>query len=196
METPERIPSDGELLKAMQMGDEEATAKLVLRHNAAILTVLIAFLAKKGCNCPPDHAEEVKTKVWINILHYLNTLHDTAKFEAWRDQIARNEANNHLRSCIPGQNNFVALEDGASLPDGKIADNHQVIENAELVNKALGLAENLSPKLAEIIRLRFEEGLSWDEIAEQFGENRETLRTFYNRGLIKLRKKLGGRRGG
>ncbi len=191
---PKRIPSDSELLDATQKGDEEAAAELCRRHDPAILLAIKAFLFKHRCDRPHDHAEEVKNEAWIKIFSHLNDLREVDKFPAWRDAIARNEAKGHLRKCISGR--FVDLEENQPrLPKGLIVDDRKVIENAELIDKSLAVAESISPKLAQIIVLLNEEEYSWDEIAELFGENKETLRTFYNRGLIKLRRKLGGRGG-
>jgi DNA-directed RNA polymerase specialized sigma24 family protein len=191
-----RIPSDGELLSAFQRGNEEAAEKLRLRHDSAILAVIVAILAK-GCDLRHEHAKEVKDEVWMIIFSKINQLRDLSKFDAWRDQIARNGARAHLRKCITNQNTLIDLKGRASLPDGEIADPSKVVESAQSVDQIMGLAENISPKFAQLLNLRGLEGLSWDEIATQRGENSGTLRKFYQRELIRLKilikKRSGGR---
>jgi RNA polymerase sigma factor (sigma-70 family) len=191
-----QIPSDGELIRAIQNGDDkEAKAELCLRHDPLIFVLVIAYLLAHGCKEPRDHAGEVTNDVWVNILRSLRTLKDEDKFNAWRDRIARNEARNHLRTCIRGQNSLVDLDAHPELPEGQIFGGARVIEAAKLADEVLGMAERISPKLAEIMQLLHEEGFTWDEIASKLGEKKETLRTFYNRGLIKLKRKMKSRGG-
>ena len=187
-------PSDGELLDAARNGNQEAADELCQKHNYVLLALIVGVL-RHGCSQPRDHAEDVKNDVWLNIFRYLPTLRENDKFPAWRDQIARHTAYSHLRKCIPTYDKLVSLDDQISLPDGGIASTQEVLEAAEEVNILLERAERISPKLALIMRLLYLEGYSWDEISARLGEKKETLRTFFNRGLIKLRNKSGGRGG-
>jgi RNA polymerase sigma factor (sigma-70 family) len=193
--TAKQIPSDGELLAEIQNGNDEAAAEFCQRHSSALLAVIVKFLAKKGCNEPLKHAQGLIGEVWGRAFSNLKTLKDVSKFDAWRDQIARNVVYGHLKGCITEQRTSVDLEDEQLLADGEIAASHKVVESAIFVEQILGLAESISPKFARILKLRELSGFSWDEIAAQLGENSGSLRKFYQRELIKLKKKAGGRGG-
>ncbi|MDT4967841.1 MAG: hypothetical protein QOJ64_2578 [Acidobacteriota bacterium] len=191
----ERFPSDSELLDDIQQGSKEAVEILCNKHDRELRAVIISFLVKHGCFRPPEHAEGIKSEVWIHILSKLDDLRDSNKFAAWRDAIARNEGRNHLRHCIPEGKSFLELTDDSFQTEGRFAELDKVIEDAELADWLFKAADNVSAPFGRIIALRYKDDSSWDEIADQLGISKAALHSCYYRGLIKLRKKLGGRGG-
>ncbi len=188
-----RVPSDCELLVAIKKGSSEAVEELCRRHDSALWGVTIGFLEGKGCSHPRDHAEEVKTRAWINIIRYLRDLDDVNKFNAWRDAIARNEAKQHLRSCIKEQNTSVDLEDETLLPKTRITEYYESRDAAIDANKMLTLAKKISSEFAVLFQLYNVDELSFDEIAVRVGKPKESLRNVYYRGLKRLKVMINGR---
>lgn len=178
------IPSDGELLDAVQKGSEERTEELVHRWNSTLSKLITTYLAAKGCSYPDEHADGTITNTWLTVFHSIKTLRDVSNFGAWLSAIARRKAIEHLRECLREQNTSLDLE-------GKpIVSADKLIENVKLAKEIIELAERISPRFAQIISLRFVEGFSFNEIADQLGEDEAALRTIYSRGLFKLRRKL------
>jgi RNA polymerase sigma factor (sigma-70 family) len=191
----DRNPSDSELLSAIQKGSIEAGEKLCLRHDLELLAVIVSFLNRKGCHSPRDHAEGVKTRAWINIIRHLKKLDDVTKFNAWRDEIARNEAREHLKTCITKQNTAMELKDDSLLPEAQISNYYNSRDAAIDADKILTLADSISPTFALIFRLYNLEGLEFEEIANRLGENKAKLRTVYYRGFKRLIAKVRSRGG-
>lgn len=184
--------SDGELLNAIQSGSDEAARELYRRHNSELREVVGSFLRGNGCNHSSDHSEEVTSRAWVRIIRYLGELADINKFKQWRDAIARNEANVHLRTCIKEQNTSIELEDETFLDRAHITDYYTSRDAAIDADKMLMLAENISPDFAEIFKLRMDD-LNFDEIAAQMGKNVANVRNVYYRGLRRLQTQFSGK---
>ena len=182
-----RVPSDSELLVAIKKGNSEAVEELWRRHHSALRRMTIGYLEGKGCRDPRDHAEEVKTRAWINIFRYLSNQGDVNKFNAWRDTIARNEAKEHLRSCINEQNTSVELEDETLLPKARINEYYESRDAAIDADKMLTLAKDISSQFVVVFQLHNVDELSFEEIADRLGKSKESVRSIYYRGLRRLK---------
>lgn len=196
-----RIPSDIELLSAIPEGHDTAAAELRLRHDPSVLAAVRSVL-NRGCEQRREHEGEVNDEAWMTIFNKLHQLRDLSKFDAWRDEVARNVARAHLKKCIPTHDLFVQPNaDGSFVSEGSVRSLVETLEAAELADQIMELAEGISPTFADALALRAGEGCRWDEIATRLGKNTATLRKSYQRDLIKLkiliklRKKSGGRGG-
>jgi RNA polymerase sigma factor (sigma-70 family) len=191
----EQFRSDSELLDAIKKGSEEAKGQLYRKHYSALLKVTAGFLRRHGCNQPNDHAEGIQNGVWSNILPSVSGLRDVTRFEAWRDTIARNEANKHLKTCIREQNTSVELADKTVLPEARISNYYESRDAAIDAEKMLTLAKSISQEFALIFQLYTLKELEFDEIAIRLGKNLDTIRTTYYRGREKLMAKVRSRGG-
>jgi RNA polymerase sigma factor (sigma-70 family) len=187
--------SDSELLHAIQKGNREAAQELCRRHDPELRGMTVGFLRGKGCNQPGDHGEEVKSRAWVKIIRYIDDLDDVRKFNGWRDTIARNEAKEHLKTCITAQNTSIELEDEALTVGTQIFDYYKSRDAAIDAAKMLRVAENISPEFGLIFRLHTRDDLAFDEIALLLGKNKGTVRTVYFRGLLKLKAEFRSRGG-
>ncbi len=198
MAANERIPSDSDLLRAIQNGNEQARlsclSELVKRHDARLSQTIFGYLWRKNCDQVAAHAAGVKSNTWLNIADHIIDLEDVLKFKAWSATIAINEANKHLKKCIKGQNYSVELKDESLLPPARLTDYYTSRDAAIDAARILEFAESISPEFAQIFRLYVVEGLSFDEIAKRLGQNREQLRTCFYRGRRSVMERFRNQR--
>lgn len=106
---------------------------------------------------------------------------------AWLYRVARNLAIDHLRRK--------KLEPGATVPDvlpddASRCDPSLIVERKEEKDMLLHEMEKLPPRQREVLRLKFQEGLKYDEIAEATGQTRSTVGWLLHKAITTLRKEL------
>jgi RNA polymerase sigma factor (sigma-70 family) len=189
-----RIPSDGELLLAIQTGGEqvkrEATDELCRRYDPLLLKAVVGYLWRMHCAHVEDQPREVVDSAWINILPNLGELRDLNNFEGWSRSIAINEANAHLRICINGRKTSVEFNDENLLPVARLNDYYKSRDAAIDAARMLKFAGSISSDFARVFTLYIVEELSFDDIAKRLGQNKEKIRTLYYRGRRQLMEKF------
>jgi RNA polymerase sigma factor (sigma-70 family) len=190
-----RIPSDSELLCAIQNGVPEAKEELVRRYDPVLLVIITGYLRKNGCNQPSQHADGSKSGAWVNIFTYHGDATNIGDPKAWLAVIAINAANKHLRECIKEQNDFTEIEEKHSLPEGDLFDFYETKNAGLTAEMVLSLADNISPEFSLILTLHHLEELTVEEIAVRLRKPPATVRVIYYRGLLKLRRMIK-RKGG
>lgn len=194
MNDDRRIPSDSELLSAIQTGDEptrrDATDQLIRKYDQKLTKRIEAYLYRKNCNEPSLHAKEVQHQTWISALGHLKDLHAHGNFQPWLAKIWLNEANRHLKLCITDRNTSRQLNDDSDLPPAQISDYYHSRDAAIDVDRMLIFADNIPGDFGVIFRLRIVKGWSFDKIAERTGKKKDNVRTQYYRGLRKMKAKF------
>ncbi len=108
---------------------------------------------------------------------------------AWLWRIARNELAQHWRSRSA---ELAAVErlglERVTLSDGEVLDGERLIAAEELREQTRRALEVLPDDQREVVRLRFVDDLSYDEIAQQLGVSNDAVRTRTSRALRALRK--------
>lgn|SRR5829696_641788 len=189
-----KLCSDGDLLSAIQTGDEptrqDATDQLIRKYDQKLTKRIETYLYRTNCNEPSPHAKEVRHQAWISALGHLKDLHAHGKFQPWLARIWRNEANRHLKLCIANQNTSRQLKDDSDLPPAQISDYYHSRDAAIDVDRMLIFADNIPGDFGVIFRLRIVKGWSFDKIAETTGKKKDSVRTQYYRGLRKMKAKF------
>lgn len=189
-----RIPSDSELLQAIQTGGEqakrEAKDELCRRYDPLLLKSVGGYLWRMHCAHAQDQPREVVDSAWINILLNLHELRDVNNFEGWSRSIAINEANAHLKICINGRKTSVEFNDESLLPAARLNDYYKSRDAAIDAARMLKFAENISADFAQVFRLYIVDGLGFDDIAKHLGENKEKIRTLFYRGRRQVMEKF------
>ena len=188
------IPSDSELLSAIQTGDEptqrDAKDKLVKKYGERLKNVIVKYLLRKHCKQPRAHAEGVCSYVWIKAFGGLTTLRDCAKFDRWLLRTGRNEANRHLKVCILNEKRNGEISDECLLPSAQLTDYYHSRDAAIDVDRMLSYAESMSPDVGSIFRLRYEQELDFEEIGRRLGKSTDNIRNLHYRALRKIRAKF------
>jgi len=107
---------------------------------------------------------------------------------AWLWRIARNELAQHWRSRSA---ELAAVErlglEHVSLSDGEVLEGEQFIAADELREQIRRALEVLPEDQREVVRLRFLDDLSYEEIAQKLGVSNDAVRTRTSRALRALR---------
>ncbi len=156
---------DIELVRSALAGSQDAYRDLVLRYQRPILS-LIRRMVRHG-----NQAEDLAQEVFIKAFRALSSFDQDRKFSSWLFKIAHNTAIDRLRRKelrtvpleTPDQDKpdlvSVLPDTGAETPVGRI-------ERRDMA-RAIELAiASLRPLYREVVILRYQEGLSYEEISE------------------------------
>ena len=186
--------SDEEIILLYKNGEEEAFKELINRYTSPIYN-FVARLANK--NDASDIVQETFIKVWKN----LNRFDDTkASFKTWIFTIAKNTATDFLRKkksllftdlekdTDEDINSFAEnIPDEDLLPDSAL----QKLQEKEADKKFLNnLLENLHPNYQEVLTLRYQEEMTFEEIGKILNKSLNTVKSQHRRAIIELRRML------
>jgi len=180
--------SDEELIREYINGSKESFSDLVFRYFKVVYNH--AYWICKNKDEAEDITQEVFLKVWNNIRKYKYEY----SFKTWLLTIARNTAIDYLRKKkslvfsdlenVEGENTLIDnIKDEALLADEIFTK----IEDAELLQQLL---IKISSTQSEVVRLRYGEDLTFEEIAKVLNKNLDTVKSLHRRGLIALRKEV------
>ena len=177
--------TDKKLIQQYLRGDEKSLEILIARY----LKQIYSFVYKNVGNIAEaeDITQDVFLKVWKNIRKF----DQKRNFKPWIFQIAKNTCIDSLRKkkTIPfssfenekGQN--VLAENIAAAPINIIGN----LSDKKVLATAM---QFLSEKDQKIINMRHNDGMSFKEIAENFQEPINTIKSRYRRTLSLLKKNI------
>jgi RNA polymerase sigma-70 factor (ECF subfamily) len=186
--------SDEEIILLYKNGEEEAFKELVNRYTSPIYNFVVRLANKNDAS---DLVQETFIKVWKN----LNRFDDTkASFKTWIFTIAKNTATDFLRKkksllftdlekdIDDDINSFAEnIPDENLLPDSAL----QKLQEKEADKKFLNnLLENLHPNYREVLTLRYQEEMTFEEIGKILDKSLNTVKSQHRRAIIELRKIL------
>ncbi|MFZ9767832.1 MAG: RNA polymerase sigma factor [Candidatus Limnocylindrus sp.] len=184
--------TDQELVAACLEGRESAYALLVERYSPRLYRI-----AARICRHPED-AEDAVQESLLQAVRDLRKWRPTAPLEAWLVTIAVRTA-----TKVDQRSNRVASRSDsldAPLPDGNqrelrdqatSKDPAAAAGRSDLASRLAAAIADLPDKYRTAVTLRFQEGLSPKEIAEQLGLPERTVRTHLLRGLRALKERVG-----
>jgi RNA polymerase sigma-70 factor (ECF subfamily) len=116
-------------------------------------------------------AEDLAQEVFLKAFRALDTFDQRRKFSSWLFKIAHNTAIDQLRRRQldtvplevpdPDEPNLVAV-----VPDARAESPASRAERRDLARAMQSAVENLKPLYREVVILRYQEGLAYEEIAE------------------------------
>jgi len=185
--------ADHELIVAAQAGDQDAFGKLMLKYQERVQNHCVRIVGDE------QEAEDLKQEVFVKVYRSLNNYQHTYGFYTWMYRITQNCCIDRIRK-IKRQAQEVSLtpgldEDGSESPrDHNIPDETHVPEKEALNNELKRTIDDalakLSPKLREIIVLKEQEGLSYEEIGAMLHCSRGTVKSRLFRARDKLQDLL------
>lgn len=184
--------SDQALLDMYQQGDREAVSQLLERHTRRVRDY-VRMMVKDN-----DVADDLTQEVLIKVVKVLDEgrYTDKGRFLPWVLRIARNRVLDYFRAQkqvksvnessvgfdILGNKNFAE----PSIEESIILD-----QQAEEIR---ALVEELPDEQREVVKMRYYEGLSFKEIAEQTGVSINTALGRMRYALINMRQMIKKKR--
>ena len=174
---------DADLVQGIQRGDQAAFTALVRRWENAVLR--IAFRITDDL----QEAEDVRQTVFLRLLESSAALRQPEQFAAWVRRSTINAAISVLRRQKRRQTTNAGFQLPSSSNESTQPD--QLAAAAEEA-KQLGVALiELEPAERALLSLRFDEALSFDEIATVLGQPVSTVKSRAARAVRRLRSLLG-----
>lgn len=172
--------TDEELMRAYIEGDSESFQALYERHKGRVLGFLGTRLGSR------EEAEEVFQEVFLKLHAHRTRYREDVPFVAWLFTIARNAAIDHIRKKGTQEKHVrLDLDQVNAAPD----------ERTEEVSIAEAVSElsSLSAAQRQVLELRFDDGLSFADIAERIEATPANARKMVSRALQKLRGLMSGK---
>ena len=162
-------PTDEEIMQAYQLGDQKAFEELYRRHSAKVY----GFVRSKISS---ENADDVFQAIFMK-LHTSRSHYDPKfPFTPWLFTVCRSVLTDAFRK--QGRNR----EDAT---DEIIEMGIETHETAQVPN-----LQDLPSNQREAVRLRFQDDLTFDEIAKKLETSPANVRQLISRAIRKLRKKI------
>jgi RNA polymerase sigma-70 factor (ECF subfamily) len=192
---------DGELVKLLRAGDEQAFVTLVSRHHASMLRLAGSFVAS------PAVAEEVVQDTWMGVLRGIDGFAGHSSFRTWLLRILVNRATStgvrERRSIAVGdagpvvdRARFDASGAWMSPPQHWVEDSDDRLLAQGLADQIQSALGGLPPRQREVVMLRDVDGLSSHEVCEVLEISDANQRVLLHRGRSHLRQALESELGG
>ena len=182
-------PSDIELVQQALKGVETAYADILKRYQRPVFSLVRRMVID------PALTEDLAQEVFLKAFRALESFDQGRKFSSWLFKIAHNTAIDYLRKK---QLDTVALETPgtddadllAVLPDS-LAESPEISVSRRDMALALEQAlASLRPAYREVVVLRFQEGLAYEEIAEITDLPLGTVKTHLHRARNAMARHL------
>ena len=176
--------SEAVLLTRARNRDQEAFGTLVSRYETTLLNVLMPIVGE------PERARDLVQETILRAYENLHTYIDTHRFSTWFFRIGVNLAISLKRRMrVEGR----ILEEQANEPGAGLEPGHSPLETlareeeARTVRLAVG---RLPERYANVVRMRYVEGLSCQEIAQKLDTTPNTVSLVLFRAKQRLREEL------
>ncbi len=182
------VSRDEKWVRQTLAGSEEAFAEIVQRYQRPVFSVVVRMVRDAGL------AEDLTQETFIKAFRALKSFDPKRKLSSWLFTIAHNTAIDHLRKKSLQIVPLEAETEGQDLLETLPAADSETPERAAMSHElALAFEQELRamrPEYAEILVLRFQEGLAYEEISEVTGLPIGTVKTHLFRARRQLAKRL------
>ncbi|MFA5360243.1 MAG: sigma-70 family RNA polymerase sigma factor [Patescibacteria group bacterium] len=182
--------SDEQLVEAYLKGNKESLNILIRRYLTPVFNYVLSFV--KENNIAEDLTQEVFVKIWKKIKKFDNKY----KFKSWLYIIAKNTCLDYLKKNRSINFSELNLVDDNLLFENLLKENSaspqiefEIAQEDIVLNDAV---DKLPEKYRETVKLHFQGGYNFREIAEILKISIETVKSRNRRALIWLRKFIKG----
>ena len=175
----ELIESDAELIMRLQRGDRDAFTVLVRRWEGPLVRIAYRITGQMA------EAEDVRQRVFLKLLEASGAVRRPEQFAAWLRRAVVNTALSALRHSKrrAGLNHRLS-EHTATVDESHPGDPLIADEQARRLADAL---RQLEPEARALLSLRFDEDLTFAEIAAVLGQPASTIKSRLARTVSRLR---------
>ena len=178
-------------VKRALAGSEDAFASIVRRYQRPVFSVIVRMVRDHGL------AEDLTQETFIKAFRSMATFDPKRKLSSWLFTIAHNTAIDSLRKKTLQMVELESEAEERSLLDRLPSTSETTPEAAAMDGDTARIFEEelrqLRPEYAEILVLRFQQGLAYEEIAEITGLPMGTVKTHLFRARRALARRLTSR---
>lgn len=177
---------DSALAARAAAGDHGAFTELVDRHGGRVLALATRIAGER------NRGEDFCQEVFLHLLRVLPRFDPSRPFVPWLVHVATNVCRNRARALRrrPAVSLDTVRDEGGELADGRASDPSALAVRMDDVERMLAARDGLPESYRTILALRYEAGLSVEQIAEVLGG--APVGTVKNR-LFRARAALGQR---
>ena len=175
--------SDAELAQQALAGSQEAYRTLVSRYASAAINVATRIVRDRAL------AEDLTQDAFVRAFARLATYDQQRRFSAWFFQVLHNVVIDYVRRRRVHAVSLDALQsEGFQGPaeDEAASSPERDMERRALAGALDGALQRVRPEYREPILLRYQQGLTIDEIATVLGLPSGTVKTHLHRGRKEL----------
>jgi RNA polymerase sigma-70 factor (ECF subfamily) len=179
------MAADSESVR-LRAGDPDAFDALLARYQNRLYRYLLRLTANAAV------AEDLFQDTWLKVITRIHRYDQRRPFEPWLFSVARHLAIDHLRKASPesldepsesGESRGAQLGSGAPGALERLLDH----ERRSVLESRL---QELPALYREALSLRFEEEMSFEEIAEVLSAPVSTVKSRVQRALALLRRRM------
>lgn len=180
------MEEDQILIQKYLKGEDGALKMLIDKYTPSVYNFTSRFIKDPQRE---DVAQEIFIKVWKKLDSFDL---EKSQFKTWLFVIARNTITDYLRKrkimlfvdLDKEEESFEdSIEDEAILPDEAL----EKLQDKELLYKVLN---ELKEEYRVVLTLHYEEDMSFKEIGEVLGKPMNTIKSYHQRAILLLKKKL------
>lgn len=189
LESADGSAEEQEILRLVDAGDLTAALRLLMRHHGtAVYRYCRETLRDRAL------ADDVHQRVFIEAHRDLSKFARRSSIRTWLFGIARHRVLDAMKSRKRAQ---AHVDDAATAeaPDPRPRPDER-IDDARLRAALVSCLEQLGEHVRTAVLLRFQQGFSFEEMAEVCSEKPGTLQARVTRALPALRECIEGRTGG
>jgi RNA polymerase sigma-70 factor, ECF subfamily len=191
--TPGPARDETALIRAAQLGDQDAFEQLVRSYDRAVLRLAMNLLRN------PEDAQDVYQEAFLRVYRNLDSFRLDASFQTWLYRIVTNLCLDHLRRRKVRREDTGAVEalEGQADPIQNLPEERPDVdpqrnllskEVGAQIRKALG---DLTPRERTVFELRHYQGMRLKEIGQVLGTTEEAAKNCLFRVTQKMRVALG-----
>jgi RNA polymerase sigma-70 factor (ECF subfamily) len=181
--TAEKPAPDESLTERLRVGDRAALEAIVRHWQDSLFRIAFRVLGDAAS------AEDVRQNVFLRLLESTDTLPRPELFGAWIRRCTINEALLHLRKRQTHERALDQLATRAKSAD--IQRPPGALDEATDATRLRSALSQLDPEQRAMLALRFDEGLSFQELADVLGRPCSTVKSQVTRAIAQLRTLLG-----
>lgn len=179
--------TDGQLMRRLAAGDQQAFALLMHQHAQRVLNVLYRIVLSR--EEAEDLCQEVFEKLWLQAPHW----QDKAQVSTWLYRVAHNAALNHrqrfqARHLVDTDEAVRASDDQIEQSESAGEQRDQAQRQQRIESALAGLPE---AQRAAVV-FRYYQGLPVKDIAEIMETSPKAVESLLSRAKPQLKARLGG----
>ncbi|HEX7484621.1 MAG TPA: sigma-70 family RNA polymerase sigma factor [Vicinamibacterales bacterium] len=178
--------TDAQLVERTLAGFEDGFRTLVTRYQQSIYNLLVRMLRNPGL------AEELAQETFLKAFSNLRSFDPRFKFSNWILRIAHNTAIDAMRRRGPRELSFDDPDPreqrrlDEALVDPGSDDALKELERRDLARSLGAALDRLRPEYRQVVVLRYQEDLSYDEIVEITGVPLGTVKSNLHRARTEM----------